>query len=60
VWYGLDRDGRVYSGVASSYIDREGDLEGIWLMGDDLLGLGRDGLLYLWSAQARKWRALSS
>ncbi len=59
VWYGLDRDGRVYSGVTSAYIDREGDLEGIWLMGDDLLGLGHDGLLYMWSAQARRWRALS-
>lgn len=59
VWYGLDRDGRVYSGVTSAYIDREGDLEGIWLMGDDLLGLGRDGMLYLWNAQARRWRALS-
>lgn len=59
VWYGLDREGRVYSGVTSAYIDREGDLEGIWLMGDDLLGLGRDGMLYMWGAQARRWRALS-
>ncbi|MBI5610315.1 MAG: trypsin-like peptidase domain-containing protein [Deltaproteobacteria bacterium] len=59
-WYGLDTDGRVYSGNVSSYIDRDGDLMGIWLMGEDLLGLGRDGLLYLWSNRAKRWRALSS
>jgi S1-C subfamily serine protease len=59
-WYGLDTEGRVYSGNVASYIDRDGDLMGIWLMGDDLLGLGRDGLLYLWSNRAKRWRALSS
>ncbi len=59
-WYGLDTEGRVYSGNVSSYIDRDGDLMGIWLMGEDLLGLGRDGLLYLWSNRGKRWRALSS
>jgi hypothetical protein len=58
-WYGLDSDGRVYSGNVSGYIDREGDLTGIWLMGEDLLGLSRDGTLYLWNNDAKRWRALS-
>lgn len=57
-WYGLDQEGHVYSGALNNYIDREGDLIGIWLMGDDLIGLGRDKLLYHWASTARRWHAL--
>ncbi|MSQ82033.1 MAG: trypsin-like serine protease [Myxococcales bacterium] len=58
-WYGLDRGGGVYSGTQANYIDREGDLIGIWLMGDDLLGLDREGVLHHWHNQAQKWHALT-
>ncbi len=58
-WYGLDRNGGVYSGSLGNYIDREGDLVGIWLIGEDLLGLAKDGVLHHWHNQAQKWHALT-
>ena len=58
-WYGLDHDGNVYSGALNRYIDKDGDLAAIWLIGEDLLALGKDNNLYHWSASGRSWHALS-
>ena len=54
-WYARDADGDIWSGAEHRYIDQDGDIVGLWLLGDDALALNKDGRAFVYRADGRGW-----
>ena len=54
-WYGLDMSGRVFSSIASRYIDRDGNIERLWPIGKDLMVLTKDAQRFFYNVVEDSW-----